>query len=237
MMRSSTPVIGLRLGPLLAATALTLTGCNRRVQDVASPSLVCAVTTTYVNVRAAPGPSAPILSILAKGEALRIEAFHGDWIQVTASTARGFVHARYVVPVSATACAQGSLITPLRVEKFLPAHRRILETTGWLEYADRNIDALYYFDQPYFDRPEGPAVGLASFEHGRRIADVAMQGRADIDVVETIIHEAGHCAGYAQVGQLFSEDIAEAIAARFLRDYEQRHDDSRTGDSSRDTSR
>jgi len=100
-------------------------------------------------------------------------------------------------------------------EKFLPAHRRILEMTGWYDYAASNIDAVEYFDWQNFSHPRGPAIGLAAYARGLRIAQIAISNRSDAEICETIVHEAAHLSGIQQIGEMFDEEEAEAAGARF----------------------
>lgn len=100
-----------------------------------------------------------------------------------------------------------------------PAHRRILEATGFLAFVEANIDVLHYYHWPAFATAVGPAWGLASYEAGRRVADIAIEGRADRDVVATIVHEAAHLAGLRDVGQMYDQPFAEAAADQFLTAY------------------
>jgi hypothetical protein len=104
---------------------------------------------------------------------------------------------------------------PAAGEKFLPEHRRILELTGWYNYADSNIDQLEYFDWQAFSHPRGLAIGQAIYFQGRRIARIAIKDRSDAEVCEIIIHEAAHLSGVQQIGQMFGEEEAEATEAKF----------------------
>jgi hypothetical protein len=97
-------------------------------------------------------------------------------------------------------------------------YRRILECTGWLEYVDSNVDVIRYYDFPSFQSASGLAVGLARYENGRRIADVAIKDRPDVDVVTTIVHEAAHLSGISRLGTYLDQDAAHGVETRFLLD-------------------
>lgn len=103
-------------------------------------------------------------------------------------------------------------------DKFLPPYKRILECTGWLEYVDLNVDVVRYYDMETFQSAQGPAIGLARYESGRRIADVAIKGQTDIDIVSVIVHEAAHLSGIRQLGTYLDQAAATTVQRRFLVD-------------------
>jgi hypothetical protein len=80
------------------------------------------------------------------------------------------------------------------------------------------VDAIEYYDWEAFASPEGPAVGLATYAQGKRIARLAMKARRDQEVVATLVHEAAHLSGISQIGTMFSDEIATAVEARFRQD-------------------
>jgi hypothetical protein len=100
-------------------------------------------------------------------------------------------------------------------EKFLPEHRRILEMTGWYEFAASNIDSIQYYDWEAFSHPKGPAIGLAEYTSGKRIASIALKNLNDVQACWVIVHEAMHLSGINQTGQMHGEQQAEAAAAQF----------------------
>jgi hypothetical protein len=123
-----------------------------------------------------------------------------------------------VVTPSPSAPSGATVVRKTEAEKFLPPYRRILECTGWLEYVDSNVDVVRYYDFPSFQSASGLAVGLARYENGRRIADIAIKDRPDVDVVTTIVHEAAHLSGISQLGTYLDQDAAHGVETRFLLD-------------------
>jgi hypothetical protein len=111
-------------------------------------------------------------------------------------------------------------IAPGPGEKFLPEHRRILEMTGWYTYASSNIDAIEYFDREGFSVPEGLAIGLARYARGIRVAQIALKNRSDAEVCATIVHEATHLSGIAQIGEMYGEEEARAAELRFWQEWQ-----------------
>src|SRR5438128_2381553 len=82
-----------------------------------------------------------------------------------------------VMPSPPAAAQPGASSVRSEGDKFLPPYRRILECTGWFEYVDKNVDVVRYYDAAEFQSQQGPAVGLARYDNGRRIADVAIKDR------------------------------------------------------------
>ena len=120
--------------------------------------------------------------------------------------------------VTPPAPSRAPVVGTIETEKFLPPYRRILECTGWLEYVDSNVDIVRYYNFPSFQSASGLAVGLARYENGRRIADVAIKDRPDVDVVTTIVHEAAHLSGISRLGTYLDQDAAHGVETRFLLD-------------------
>ncbi len=100
--------------------------------------------------------------------------------------------------------------------ELVPAHRSILEEYGWLPWVEQHVDRVEYYPWPGFKHPVvNGAIGLAVHHNGERIAQIATQGRDDVSIVATIIHEAGHLAGVAQYGTCFGEETAKSLERRF----------------------
>ncbi len=135
------------------------------------------------------------------------------------------------VPIHAGTVPGITGVTSGNAEKLLPEHRRILEITGWYNYVSSNIDSIEYYPWNSFSHPNGPAIGMATQVNGIRTAYIALNNRSDSQVCETIVHEAAHLAGIAQRGQMFGEEEAQAVAARFWRKWlsvSQRYQDLET---------
>lgn len=193
--------------------ALMMHACAPSARDTSS-----GVTTTALNLREGPSTSWTVVTIIPKGAQIEIISRIDDWLQVSYGRHAGYVAARYVnsvetlEPDAAPGAGQS--------EKFLPAHRKILEETGWFEYVNNNIDVLEYYDYPSFDHPDGPAVGLSFVRNGRRVAQIAVKDMTAEEVAQVLAHEAGHLVGVLQIGTQHSEDVAQAVEAQFRRDLE-----------------
>jgi hypothetical protein len=165
-----------------------------------------------LNLRQDPSTSAPVVAVLKAGETVSIHSRVGEWLKVSNVRHSGYVAARFIKVLGDSGLAQE------RGEKFLPAHRRILEEAGWLEFADRNIDVLKYFDAPYFHTPDGPASGVAFCWGRQRVTHIALNGYTDEQVAAVIVHEATHLAGLTQIGACHSQEMAYGVQAQFERD-------------------
>lgn len=125
-------------------------------------------------------------------------------------------------PLAATGASTGSAVGVAgsypSTEKILPPYRLVLERTGWLKYVDGNIDVIRFYDFPSFQSDQGPALGIAHYENGHRIADIAINGRSDVEVAATLVHEAAHLAGIGEFGTYLDQDVAVATETRFRAD-------------------
>jgi hypothetical protein len=119
---------------------------------------------------------------------------------------------------AARALFADSTRTSATAEKLLPGHRRILTDSGWFEYVSSNADAVEYYNWDAFAWSTGPALGMATYDEGKRIIRVALKGRADLEVAATLVHEAAHLSGITQVGDLYGEAIATAVEQKFRQD-------------------
>jgi hypothetical protein len=126
------------------------------------------------------------------------------------------------LPPAMTGASPGSAVGVVgsypSTEKILPPYRAVLERTGWLNYVNANIDVIRFYNFPAFQSDQGPALGIAHYENGRRIADIAINGRSDVEVAATLVHEAAHLAGIGEFGTYLDQDVAVATEARFRAD-------------------
>lgn len=206
------PLCFLLRSRLVLTSILFLTACGRATTQMPG-SAEPGIAITRVNLRSAPSTDYPIVAVAEKATHVAIlgHVGNGEWLHVACCNEVGYAAEREIKSLA---------VIDTGSEKLLPAHRKLLEETGWLEYVEANIHEVRYYDRTAFNTITGLAVGLSEYLSGRRVADVALRDRPLHEQVATVVHEAGHLAGIEQSGQMFDEQHAQAVEKRFRRDLE-----------------
>ena len=104
----------------------------------------------------------------------------------------------------------------------MPEHERILKQTGWLDYVQKNAQAVQYVPAIAFvDHDTGEthfAAGYASVHEGKRTIFVAANNSPLYDAL-TLVHEAAHLEGMRRSGLPHSQERAVEMERRMMIDY------------------